>query len=560
MSDLYRFLSGEVPGGFVVFLLFFFAIAFIGFFLYRYSTVINKRQLKITVIVLLSLLTFSYLIIRAARPPQPLAVHIAIWPLRFETTENLPDSLLIHHSSLGWLVAEYAVYQASQQTPPHIMFLRPEWSVGSLDSADRFTFNRTDTNLIRWSQLIGVEYWAGGFYRLMNNRYEGEIRIFEREGKKPLHTISFSFPVHFSNEDISTPAEELARFLVRKTGHRFESHLCDRSLFSNRALPGYGQARYLHALDRSNECLTASLQALKKDSSSALNWYATGLAYGSVMLRTKNEKERKSLQNRCEYHLKKAGQLREEFELAYIALARYYLFFEPEPRYLDAEAALLASHALYERDYEIYHLLSFMQKARWSLFGFDNREELLKKAIENNPAAFHSYIELGNVFLGWASAHNYRSRQALEHFLIAWNLRPNHPLAIRGLVTGYDYIGQHDKALELLNRYQQAYTDQSEYYYIKGVVYYHIGARHKIKKQFKEEAAAYSEAETCFKKAIHIRPHGYSFLYLGKLYDIRNQRNEAIEAYRGAMRHIDREDKYREEARKKLRQYFPDVE
>jgi hypothetical protein len=57
-----------------------------------------------------------------------------------------------------------------------------------------------------------------------------------------------------------------------------------------------------------------------------------------------------------------------------------------------------------------------------------------------------------------------------------------------------------------------------------------------------------------------LKPNGYAYLYLGKIYDIQKRRNEAIESYRGAMKYISKEDKYREEARKKLKEYFPDVE
>ncbi len=560
MNSFYRFLSGEVPGGFVIFLLIVFAVSFIGWYLHRYSTVINKNYLKKLVFGLLFFITFSWILLRAARPPKEEPVQIGIWPLEFVSTPGTTDSSGTGHWGFGWALAEMASYQAALQTPSHISFLRPDWMLKSLDSSDRYQFSMNTGNLLSWSKLIQLEYVAGGHYRLIENHYDGEIVFYEVQSQKPVKVIPLSVPVKSGLTELRPVAEELIRYVFDEVGLSYKPETADWGLYGSPGLYDYSAGRYLHAFDRTAESLPVFLKALRTDSASALNWYGAGLAYGELMLRTKDEQTRRNNQLRCEYHLKKSGQLNENFEPAYIALAKSYLFIEPEPRYFDAEAALLAAHSLYDRDYEIYYLLSFMQKARWSLFGFDDRESLLKKAIETNPAAFPAYIELGNNLLEWARPHDYKARQAMDNFIIAKKLRPNNPSAVRGLVTGYDYVGYYDKALELLNQYGHVYTDQSEYNYIRGIVQYHIGAKHKLSRQPREEAAANAEAELSFKKAIQIKPHGYAYLYLGKIYDIQKRRNDAIEAYRGAMRYIPKEDKYREEARKKLREYFPDAE
>ncbi len=559
MSSLYRFLSGEVPGGFLIFFLVVFAVSFIGFFLNRYSTVINKRKLKTVIISLLVFLTVSYAIIRSARPPKEIPIQIGIWPPAFIPRSSADSSHALHYA-LGWAIAEMSTHHSSLQSPAHVSFLRPEWMVESLDSADRFTFGRNTEYLLTWAKLIELEYVAGGQYQIKDNRYEGEISVYEVASGKALKTIGFATSLKPLLPELQTIAEELILCLFKESGLTFRYDNSNWALFGSPAIPEYMAGRFLLSMDRPDEALPRFQSALKKDSASALNWYGTGLVYGRLMLNTKAEKTRKDYEKRCEYHLKKAGHLDENFEPAYIALARCYLFVEPEPRYFEAEAALMAAQSLYDRDYDIYFLLSFMQKARWELFGFDSREALLKKSIETNPAAFHSRIELGKNLLEWAKPFDYRARMAMEQFYTARQLRPNNPSAIRGLVTGYDYIGQYDKALDLLKQYSHVYTDQSEFNYINGILHYHIAVRHRMKKKFKEEFESYAVAETYFKKAIQIQPNGYAFLYLGKIYDLQKRRNEAIEAYRGAMRYISREDKYREEARKKLREYFPDVE
>jgi tetratricopeptide (TPR) repeat protein len=560
MSSLYRFLSGEVPGGFVIFLLILFAITFIGLFLNRYSTVMNKRVLKTIIVSLLIFVTLTYTILRAARPPKEEPVQIGVWPLEFVSSAGTMDSSAFRHYGLGWMIAEMISYQASQQTPAHVSFLRPEWMVESLDSTDRYSFSLKNENLLSWAKLIQLEYIAGGQYKISNNQYEGEIIIYEVQSQKPIKQISFSLPLLSGHTDVQPVAEDVIRFLFKEDGLTYNPAESDWSLFSSPGITDYSTGRYLLALDRIQESLPWFLKALKRDSAAALNWYGTGLAYGEMMLRAKDEKIRHDFQNRCVYHLKKAGQRSEQFEPAYIALAKYYLFIEPEPRYFDAEAALLAAHALYERDYEIYYLLSFMQKARWGLFGYNDRESLLKKSIETNPAGFYSYIELGKNLMEWARPNDYKARLAMEYFIIAKRLRPNNPSAIRGLVSGYDYVGQFDQAMELLNKHHQAYPDQSEFYYIKGILHYHIGAKLNQNKKLKEAAAEYAQAELSFKNSIQLKTNGYAYLYLGKIYDIQKRRNEAIEAYRGAMKNISKEDKFREEARKKLREYYPDVE
>jgi tetratricopeptide (TPR) repeat protein len=237
------------------------------------------------------------------------------------------------------------------------------------------------------------------------------------------------------------------------------------------------------------------------------------------------------------------------------------MFFKPEPRYLDAEIALIGANELYDRDYTVYYVLSYMQQLRWESFGLSSKEEVLKKAITVNPAGFDSYINLGRSYLELSKAHDYRAKLAMEHYGMAQQLRPADFEAIIGMVTACDYIGLYDRALRLLEFAEKLYPAKADVYYNLGVVTYHIGNSYKPKKKPKEEREQYQIAEAYFKKAIQLKPsHGYAYLYLAKIYAEFKNNEQAIESLRMVMKLLDREDRYREEARRKLNEFFPDVE
>ncbi len=563
MEKIIRFLSGDLPIGILGFLAILAAILFVYAYVVLYSPVVNKKKFRTFTIALIGFLVFTYVIARLARPPIPETVRIAILPLEFRHDGrplSAEDSLYV---GTGWAVAEIATRAGELQAPKHVIFLRPEWTteIWSVDSAGEISPSDPRRTLAS-ARLVRLDYLAFGSFDFSNDGLDLSIEIQHLPDRASVGRVSRRIDRKAdAYVDGATEAGlEVTRQLMDAEGLSFRPEASGVEIYRTGVAPLYFKGCEMFARRQWSPALAAFQEALKKDSSSLLGWYGSGLAYGELMIRTTDEKQRPMLQRRFEYHLKIAGQRQSDFQPAYTALVRYFMLTRPEPRYLDAELAMIAANELYDRDYRLYYLLSFMQKARWESFRLYTKEQVLQKALEINPAGFDAHLAIGQYYIQHSRPHDYQSEQALRHFDVAHTLRPNDLDAIRGLVMAYDYMGYYDKAIALLEPTLKNHKDNAELHYSLGIVRYHAAAMHRVKKEMNAEARELSLAEASFLRAVELKNHGYARLYLGKIYDSQNKRNQAIEQFRLCMRILDKEDPYREEARKKLREYFPDVE
>ncbi len=567
MESLNRIFSGEVPGGFFLYFTVILVLLFFRWFMVRFSPVVNKRKFSIFIYVVTGFIAVSFTVMRLARPPKPNTVYIGILPLDCANaaSDTAGQALVSRYAGTGWSIAETATRYAESASPSHLNFLRPEWLVSSHDndSLGRVSFF-DQAQWLDWATLIKLKYAVSGTFTVHPGSIDIHVVIFETSLRKQVKSRDFSIPTGDGNVWLQKVQEiglELTKDLYALAEEELDDTKLDLNYAKTPALLDYARGRYLLSQKLIDSSLFSFQEALRKDSLSSLTWYGLGLAHGEIMIRSKDKKKQQFHQIRTEYHLKKAGQLNETFQPSVSALAKYYMFFKPEPRYLDAEIALIGANGLYDRDYTVYYILSYMQKLRWESFGMSTKEDVLKKAIAVNPAGFDSYINLGRAFLELSRPHDYRAKLAMEYYQIAHKLRPVDFEAIIGMVTACDYVGFYDRALKLLEFAEKIYPTKADVYYNMGVVNYHIGNTFKPKKMPKEEREQYSKAEAYFRKAIQFKPnHGYAYLYLAKISAEFKNDPQAIESLRMVMKLLDREDPYREEARKKLNEYFPDVE
>lgn len=567
MEKINRFLSGEVPGGFFLYLTIIGILLFFRWYMIRHSPVVNNRKLSIVIFTLVGFIFISFLVARFARPPRPNSLYIGILPFENENTvaDSAFSSTIKMYSGTGWALAETASRFSESASPSHLYFLRPDWLVNSYDNDSLGKVSVFDEkHLLDWATLIKLKYVAAGTFKVTQNSVDFSVIIYETATRKPIRQIPMSVPLVTGkelSERVTQLSLQLTRTLYQLTDEKLNESRIDIGYSQTSGLLDYSRGRKLLAQKLIDSSLSSFQAALQADSSNPLTWYGMGLVHGELMIRTKDSKRFQQLQNRTEYYLKMAGQINDKFQPSVSTLAKYYMFFKPEPRYLDAEIALIGANELYDRDYTVYYVLSYMQKLRWESFGMSTKEEVLKKAITVNPAGFDSYINLGKSFLELSKAHDYRAKQAMEYYSIAQQLRPADFEAIIGMVTACDYIGLYDRALKLLEFAEKLYPAKADVYYNLGVVNYHIGNSYKPKKKQKEEREQYTIAEAYFKKAIQLKPtHGYAYLYLAKIYAEFKNNEQAIESLRMVMKLLDREDRYREEARRKLNEFFPDVE
>ena len=567
MENIIRFLSGEVPGGFFLYFCIIFILSFFFWYIVRHSPVVNKRKFSIFMFTALGFVTLTFTILRIARPPQPDVIYVGILPLENENTaaDSLLRNMIDKYSGTGWALAEASSRYSELSSPQHINFLRPEWLVSSHDNDSLGKVSVfDDAHLLDWATLIKLKFLAAGTFKVTGNMLQLNILIYEVATRKSIRQIPISIPLTSEKEwpeHLSSTSIELSRILYQCVDEQFDESKIYLKTYLTPGLLNYSRGKYLLAYKFIDSSLSAFQWALKNDSAGILNWYGMGIAHGELMLRTKDNKTHQFHQYRTEYYLKKAGQIDETFQPSISALAKYYMFFKPEPRYLDAEIALIGANELYNRDYNVYYVLSYMQKLRWESFGLSSKEEVLQKAIRLNPGGFDSYINLGKSYIELSKPHDSRAKLAMDNYSVAHELRPIDFEAITGMVLACDYVGMYDRALKLLEFAEKIHPEKADVYYNLGIINYHIGVSYKPKRKKNEERAQYLIAEAYFKKAVQMRPnHGYAYMYLAKIYAEFKNDHDAIEALRMVMKILDRDDKYREEARRKLNEFFPDVE
>ncbi len=561
MDQLTRFLSGGVPGGFWPYFAATLILLFVYFFVMRYSEVVHKKNFRKVIFGIIGLIYITYIPVRLARPPKPTNVYVGILPLQWarvslDSTEIRSQS---EWSGAGWGLSEMTVAIGEKVSPGHLHFLRPEWLTQSIDSiTDEIS---SDTGkLFTWARLVKLDYLVSGTfdiektqirarYVLWDTHQEIKLREFEERLNKD------SFPA-----DIEKISKALATEIFTVADEDADWKKNEGNDYKSGRISSYFWGRSLLASNRVDSALAVFQMTLKADSTSPLGWLGTGLAYGEKMIAEKNEKDREIFRKRFELHLKRSSQLSEQFELPLINLAWYYCFIKPEPRYLDAEFAMLAANGLYGRDYQVYHILSFMQKMRWESFGMPSKEAILLRALEINPAGFETYLELGREYMSRSRGNDIWIRKALEQYQIAIKMKPKDWRAILSLAQAADLMGSYDYAIDLLIRAQRIFPDKADVYYNLGIMYQHKAEVFKQKRQFKEETEQNIKAEANFIKTVEINNSAYAHLYLGYIYDRMNKREDAIREFRLVMKLLSPKDPYREEARKKLREYFPDVE
>lgn len=560
MENILRFLSGDVPLGFMFYFSIVLALLFIYWFVDRYSPVVHRQKFRVFMFSIIGLIAVTYTFMRLARPPKPRTTHIGILPL--QTTLHSPgDSVVL---GLCWAIPEMTVNAGELQAPDHVVFLRPEWLTDSYgaDTTGRRIL-KDDRERLAWSRLVGLEYLVSGTLEAQKESVLITMRVQDPFENETVVTSSTTVPRTSSgrlDSSVMESAAELCRQLLETADADPRANENGLDLYTTLAATDYFVGRFLLSERKMEQALGHFQKALQVDSLSPLGWYGTGLAHGELMIASEDDAERRTHQNRMEYFLKMAIQKNDRFQPPYSALVRYYLLSRPEPRYLDAELTMMMANDLYPRDYELFYNLSFMNKMRWESFHLGSKDAILLKALELNPAGFDAYLELGRFYIQKSRPHDHWSQLALDNFRMAHQLQPNDLGAILGLVTAYDFMSYYKEALDLLHTTLQAHPANAELQYSLGVVQYHLAAVHGAKERKKEQSVELAKAEAAFRRAVELSNHGYAHLYLGKIYDSQNKRNEAIEEFRTCMKLLKKDDPYREEARKKLREYFPDVE
>ncbi len=216
---------------------------------------------------------------------------------------------------------------------------------------------------------------------------------------------------------------------------------------------------------------------------------------------------------------------------AYVFLGEYYIYRE---RWSVAEDMLSRSFQLNPNIPRLYLALSRLHEFRYQKLGFNNEEELFRRAIFINPRYEDGYLVLADYYL--FDNRRQAALAVLEHYL---TINPNSVPALMAL--GKIYLVRNDivKIIEIFNRVLELQPKNADAFYNLGILYYN--------------AEDYETAEKFFMRAINLNNHLNANLYLAYLYEAKGNYEKAIDFLRRRIRfRKGPDDEFAEEARKHL--------
>ena len=199
-----------------------------------------------------------------------------------------------------------------------------------------------------------------------------------------------------------------------------------------------------------------------------------------------------------------------------------------------AEKCLIKAYQLSPQNPRLYLTISRLHDFRYKKLGFKNEEQLFKKAIFVNPCYEDAYLMLSDFYL----FENKRKRaiEVLEQIL---DINPNSVPVLMAL--GKIYLVRNDilKIIEVFNRVIKLDPNNADAFYNLGILYYN--------------SKDYVNAEKFLKRAVAINNHLNSHLYLAYLYELKGEKEKAIEHLRDRIRYRKGlDDEFAEQARKRL--------
>ncbi len=190
----------------------------------------------------------------------------------------------------------------------------------------------------------------------------------------------------------------------------------------------------------------------------------------------------------------------------------------------------------------IYYFLSFLHESRIEEYGFDDRKKVLERALQLDPGYTEAALLLADeyYFTGSGTATGHSTQQALLILKNYLKINPLEPDMLNLLGRIYLQTKFTREAMAIYRRLVDLYPDSAKYNYNLAISLYHL----------KE----YDAAEDYFRRAIEISDELDAYLYLGAIYKQRGQLETALVYFRERIRRKSGpEDYYAKEAMRQVR-------
>lgn len=212
---------------------------------------------------------------------------------------------------------------------------------------------------------------------------------------------------------------------------------------------------------------------------------------------------------------------------------------------------------------DIYYYYSFLHPSRFQKHGFQSNLDLIKEALSINPLnekALSFYANKMDYLTHRTKAEENSLVKYLSNYL---SINPFHNQIKLILADVYLKKQKHEQALKIYSEYAKSYPELSSSHYNLGTFYFRIasGIKRGGSYNFLKEGTTYTSifdlSKSYFNKAISIDNHLNSYLYLGRIAELQDDKDEAIKQYRLRIKNrLTDNDPYYEQALKGLKLIF----
>lgn len=493
------------------------SVIFVLIYLYKTSEVMNKTFLaSMLTAVLIVFIGINIFILLKKRPPK------ADFRLTFYSLQT--ESQTVKRNWEGNAFWQMLTQQLQNAVGERAVILSADWTakIVKSDSANNLQY------LSRLNRQIDGEYFLVGLLSSANGVNQVKYQMIDSENNKAVLKGS----VEIIPEELPGISWKVSKEILQ---------------YFKISLPEKEKNVRLIKLNSYQKFLTAQGLFQKKEYTAALNFAGQSIADDSSMIEAnllagksnfmmalKQKKEGKSP---VDYFQQSFNWLTKTIELdslngeAYSFLGEYYIYRE---RWSLAEKNLFKAYELNPQNPRLYLSLSRLHDFRYRKLGYKNEEQLFRRAIFFNPCYEDAYLMLSDLYL-----FENKRQQAIEVLQQILEINPDSVPVLMAL--GKIYLVRNDilKIIEVFNRVIELEANNSDAYYNLGILYY--------------DSEDYDNAERFLKRAVAIDNHLNSHLYLAYLYEIKGDKEKAIEHLRDRIRYRKGlNDEFAEEARKHL--------
>jgi len=512
MQDLNLYLSGNVPGGFLLFTFIFVTINLALYFLYKSSKLFDKKvyrrkSLRFN-ISLITLYVFLWIYLQ----PPGLPVRVAYLPWQNGDSIDVSICEALQLSSEAALSDEYFLH-------------RWEWFYETADPDSIIDLKYR----ARLAELLQIELFVTG--KIL---HEDGTRIFDVSIYEHGNLVSSKFGADNFRKGI----QEIGSFLEEKTDFPESLRLTEYTEEQINLISGT-KLEFLHGKFE-NALLLPENAGRELDILKARALIQMGRQEQSPKKRTNlqtlkiNQKFQKARALLIPY-----SKSEKDNAGLNVSLSRMYMHMGD---YETAEICLKRAFAQSPFDSRVYFMISFLHKSRFEDVGFEDRKTILEKAIQLDPGYADAVFELANEYYvtGTGTASGYSTNYAQDLLLKYMKINSNKYQVLNLLGKIYLQTNFTLEAKSVFEKLIKLYPESAEINYNLGVCHY----------QLKD----FDRAEIRFKKAVAINDDLDSYLYLGAIYKLRGDLDLALEYFRDRIRKkTGDDDHYAKEAMRQVR-------